>query len=233
MKYIRRTLVQDTFRNIQLLKALAMVYFIKHKIKSSNIRRWSINFIHELTGLHATTIRKRLQTLKAYGLILIEGENIIFRSTVSKHNDRNVNIGRMDFTSVMSVQKSLQALQIVLIQLRKDYCKHTIRTAKHGKSFTKVKAAKAACRRYGFGEIYREFGLSYATMAKKIGNSVQTIFNTVKFGVKKKYFSKENHFVSTKMKGVNYTEIDGYTFTTADYGFKVAANTYTVGCRWK
>nr|DAS20782.1 MAG TPA: hypothetical protein [Caudoviricetes sp.] len=26
--------------------------------------------------------------------------------------------------------------------------------------------------------------------------------------------------------------IEGYTFTTKNYGFQVQANTYKVGCRW-
>jgi hypothetical protein len=121
MKYIRRSLISECFGNKELLKALAMAYLIKHRTKSSNIHHYSINLIRTITGIHANTIKKRLQTLNEYGLILIEKDNLIIRSTVSKHAKRNMNIGRMDFTSVKTVERSLQALQVVFMQQRKDF----------------------------------------------------------------------------------------------------------------
>ena len=232
MKYIRRSLINECFSNKELLKALAMAYLIKHRTKSSNIRHYSINLIHSITGIHATTIRKRLQTLNEYGLILIEKDNLIIRSTVSKHSKRNMNIGRMDFTNVKTVERSLQALQVVFMQQRKDFCKHTIHNAHNGFNPKKIKAARKACRKYGFGDKYVERGLSYATIAKKLGLSVTTVFSVVKHGVMRKYFKKFTHFVGTFLKGVCRMDIQGYTFTTTNYGFQVQANTYKVGYRW-
>ena len=232
MKYIRRSLIYECFGDKELLKALAMAYLIKHRTKSSNIRHYSINLIRTITGIHATTIKKRLQTLNEYGLILIEKDNLIIRSTVSKHTKRNMNIGRMDFTSVKTVERSLQALQVVFMQQRKDFCKHTIHNAHSGFNPKKIKAARKACRKYGFGDKYVERGLSYATIARKLGLSVTTAFNVVKQGVKRKYFKKFTHFVRTFLKGVYGMYIEGYTFTTKNYGFQVQANTYKVGCRW-
>ena len=229
MKYIRRSLIIECFCNKELLKALAMAYLIKHRTKSSNIRHYSINLIHSITGIHAVTIKKRLQTLNEYGLILIEKDNLIIRSTVSKHAKRNMNIGRMDFTSVKTVERSLQALQVVFIQQRKDFCKHTTHNGSNPK---KIKAARKACRKYGFGDKYVERGLSYATIAKKLGLSVATAFSVVKYGTVKKYFKKFTHFVGTFLKGVCGMDIQGYTFTTTNYGFQVQANTYKVGHRW-
>ena len=232
MKYIRRSLIYECFGDKELLKALAMAYLIKHRTKSSNIRHYSINLIRTITGIHATTIKKRLQTLNEYGLILIEKDNLIIRSTVSKHSKRNMNIGRMDFTSVKTVERSLQALQVVFLQQRKDFCKHTIHNAHSGFNPKKIKAARKACRKYGFGNKYVERGLSYATIARKLGLSVTTAFNVVKQGVKRKYFKKFTHFVRTFLKGVYGMYIEGYTFTTKNYGFQVQANTYKVGYRW-
>ena len=233
MKYIRRSLIIECFGNNELLKALAMAYLIKHRTKSSNIRHYSINLIHSITGIHAVTIRKRLQTLNEYGLILIENDNLIIRSTVSKHVKRNMNIGRMDFTSVKTVERSLQALQVVFMQQRKDFCKHTIHNAHHGFNPKKIKAARKACRKYGFGDKYVEHGLSYAIMARKLGLAVTTVFNIVKQGIRRKYFKKFTHFAWTVLKGVCGMDIQGYTFTTKNYGFQVQSNTYTVGCKWR
>lgn len=160
MKYIRRSLISECFCNKELLKALAMAYLIKHRTKSSNVHHYSINLIRTITGIHANTIKKRLQTLNEYGLLLIEKDNLIIRSTVSKHTKRNMNIGRMDFTSVKTVERSLQALQVVFLQQRKDFCKHTIHNAHNGFNPKKIKAARKACRKYGFGDKYVERGLS-------------------------------------------------------------------------
>ena len=233
MKYIRRSLIIECFCNNELLKALAMAYLIKHRTKSSNIRHYSINLIRTITGIHAVTIKKRLQTLNEYGLILIEKDNLIIRSTVSKHAKRNMNIGQMDFTNVKTVERSLQALQVVFLQQRKDFCKHTIHNAHSGFNPKKIKAARKACRKYGFGDKYVERGLSYATIARKLGLSVTTAFSVVKYGTVKKYFKKFTHFVGTLLKGVCGMDIEGYTFTTKNYGFQVQANTYTVGCKWR
>lgn len=222
----------ECFGDKELLKALAMAYLIKHRTKSSNIRHYSINLIHSITGIHAVTIKKRLQTLNEYGLILIEKDNLIIRSTVSRHSKRNMNIGRMDFTSVKTVERSLQALQVVFMQQRKDFCKHTIHNAHSGFNFKKIKAASKACRKYGFGDKYVERGLSYVTMARKLGLSVTTVFNIVKQGIRRKYFKKLTHFAWTVLKGVCGMDIQGYTFTTKNYGFQVQANTYKVGYRW-
>ena len=233
MKYIRRSLIIECFGDKELLKALAMAYLIKHRTKSSNIRHYSINLIHSITGIHAVTIRKRLQILNEYGLILIEKDNLIIRSTVSRHSKRNMNIGRMDFASVKTVERSLQALQVVFMQQRKDFCKHTIHNAHHGFNQKKIKAARKACRKYGYGDKYAEHGLSYATMARKLGLSVTTVFNIVKQGIRRKYFKKLTHFAWTILKGVCGMDIQGYTFTTKNYGFQVQANTYRVGYRWR
>ena len=232
MKYIRTSLIKETFGNIDLLKALAMAYLIKHRTKSSNVRHYSVNLIHTITGMHAVTIKKRLRRLEEYGFIIIEKDNLIIRSTVSKHVKRNMNIGRMDFTSVKTVERSLQALQVVFMQQRKDFCKHAIHNAHHGFNPKKIKAARKACRKYGYGDKYVERGLSYETMAKRLSVSVSTIFNIVKLGVKKKFFKKFTHFEWTFIKGVNGADIQGFTFTTANYGFQVQANTYKVGYRW-
>lgn len=143
-----------------------------------------------------------------------------------------MNIGRMDFTSVKTVERSLQALQVVFLQQRKDFCKHTIHNAHNGFNSKKIKAARKASRKYGFGDKYIERGLSYATIARKLGLSVTTAFNVVKQGAKRKYFKNFTHFVRTFLKGVYGMYIEGYTFTTKNYGFQVQANTYKVGCRW-
>ncbi|KGF52435.1 helix-turn-helix domain-containing protein [Prevotella amnii] len=233
MKHIRRSLVKETFHDTALLKAIAMAYLIKSKTKASILHKYSINLIHDMTGMHANTIKKRLRTLKEHGLIFVEKNSLVFRSTVSKHKDRNMNIGNMDFKNVKTVEKSLQALQVVLIQQQKDFCKHAIHNAHHAHNPKKVKEAQKVCRRYGYGNKYCEKGLSYKTIAQKIGKSVSTIVKIIKNGVKKRYFKKITHFIWTQMKGVHFRDIEGYTFTTLNYGFQVQANTYRVGCKWR
>ena len=135
----------------------------------------------------------------------------------------------MDYTSLKSVEYSLQAILLVQIQLRKDFAKQTIRNA-HGAShdFKVVKAARDAARKFGYGFEYIERGLSYRTIAKKIGVSIKSAVEIVKFAAKRTFLKKITHSIPTYLPSVCGMEVYGYTFTTRNYGYKVLANCYSV-----
>ena len=153
------------------------------------------------------------------------------RSIVSKHAKRNVKLGerKVEYSSLKSVEYSLQAILVVVIQSRKDFAQRTIRNA-HGAShdYKVVNAARYAARKFGFGFEYVEKGLSYKTIAKKLGVSIKTAVEIVKFAVKRTILKKTKHFISDYLPKVNFMEVSGYNFTTRNYGYKVMANTYSV-----
>lgn len=219
------------FNNKELLKAIAMFLLIRKKLGSNVLKNYSINKLVNLLGAHSRTIKKRIRVLSQYGLLTIEGKTLVLRSIVSKHAKRNVKLGerKVEYSSLKSVEYSLQAILVVVIQSRKDFAQRTIRNA-HGAShdYKVVKAARDVARKFGFGFEYVEKGLSYKTIAKKLGVSIKTAVEIVKFAVKRTILKKTKHFISEYLPKVNFMEVLGYNFTTRYYGYKVMANTYSV-----
>lgn len=83
---IRRKILNDMYCHSELRKAIAFSLFIKTRVKSSAVQRWSINKLHEITGVSASAVRKRIDTLKALGLIEFTGKNsrcLVFKSLKS------------------------------------------------------------------------------------------------------------------------------------------------------
>lgn len=219
------------FGNKELLKAIAMFLLIRKRLGSNVLKNYSINKLVNLTGAHASTIKKRIRVLSQYALISISGNNLVLRSIVSKHAKRNVKLGerKMEYSSLKNVEYSLQAILVVVIQSRKDFAQRTIRNA-HGAShdYKVVKAARDVARKFGYGFEYIEKGLSYKTIAKKLGVSVKSAVEIIKFAVKRTILSKQTHSVSTYMQSVCGREVYGYTFTTRNYGYNILANTYSI-----
>ena len=219
------------FGNKELLKAIAMFLLIRKRLGSSILKDYSINKLVNLLGAHACTIKKRMHVLAQYGLVTIVGKTLMLRSVVSKHAKRNVKLGerKMEYSSLKSVEYSLQAILVVVVQSRKDFAKRTIRNA-HGAShdFNVIKAARDAARKFGYGFEYKENGLSYKTIARRLGVSVKTAVEIVKFAVKRTILKKTTHSIATYMQSVCGMEVYGYTFTTRNYGYKVLANSYSV-----
>lgn len=219
------------FGNKNLLKAIAMFLLIRKRLGSNVLKNYSINKLVNITGAHASTIKKRIRVLSEYGLVTISDKSLMLRSVVSKHAKRNVKLGerKMEYSSLKSVEYSLQAILVVVVQSRKDFAQRTIRNA-HGAShdYKVVKAARDAARKFGYGFEYIERGLSYKTIAKKLGVSIKTAVEIVKFAVKRTILKKTKHFIADYLPKVNFMEGLGYTFTTRNYGYKVAANTYSI-----
>ena len=62
----------------------------------------------------------------------------------------------------------------------------------------------------------------------RILNGKDTLGLSVDFAVKRRWCRKFNNYDWTFMPGVNKMYVDGFTFTTMNYGFVVMANTYTL-----
>lgn len=232
-KNLRFRLALEMFGNKELLKSVAMYLLIRKRLGSNVLKNYNINKLVSITGAHARTIKKRIRVLSQYGLVTIVGKTLILRSIVSKHAKRNVKLGErfMEYSTLKKVEYSLQAMLAKELQNKKDYAKRTIRNA-HGAShdYKVVKAARDAARKFGYGFEYVENGLSYKTIAKKLGVCVKTAVKIIKFAEMRKILKKMTHFVSTYIPNCKPNLLSGlgYTFFTRNYGYKVAANTYSV-----
>ncbi len=232
------------YRNTDLRKAIAFSLYIKTKVKSSAIPHYTINKLHNITGVSANAVRSRLATLRAYGLVENTGKNnqcLVFKSLKSHTAHRNVALKDIVFTpndnlnknayaqNVKFIEKSLSVMLMMDIQNRKDFAKQMIRQSKHPKSIKELKDAKKVCNRYGYGAKYRENGISYKYIAKTLGCCVQTAFNIVYFGVKNNILRKTKKTEKRFLIGIKYFEdmlSPSYTYTNKNYACKVCANRY-------
>lgn len=228
VKKLRYSIANILFRDKQSLKAIAFVLFFYHKYSQNVLKKWTYNKLSNITGIHAYTIKKRIATLHRLGYVDFEGSSLIFRSVVSKHIERNINITDICYDTIKDVEKSLYAILLCIIQSRKDFCRRTILQARESRRADVVKKARTIKRRYGYGETYCEKGVSYERIARKFGVSLKTAFEYVKYAVEKGFVALQSHFFSTFMHGVNRYPVPGFRFTTRNYAYNVAPNTYSI-----
>jgi len=220
----------------KLSKALSLLIAVKQTYKSSTINNYTTDKLHKITGLHANTIKKRIKTLKEIGLVKFIGkhkEHLLFESVTSSSEHRNVYADFSTFKNVKDIEKALLALLIVEIQKKKDFAKHTIQSAQNPSNLEECKRAKKICNRYGYGKEYKEYGLSYKTIAKKLRVCLQKAFEIVKFAIENDFLVKTKREIQKFFYGIGnsskYIEDGKFTFYTSNNAYKVLANVYSVG----
>ncbi len=240
---IRRKILNDMYCNPELRKAIAFSLFIKTRVKSSAVQRWSINKLHEITGVSACAVRKRIDTLKALSLVEFTGKNnrcLVFKSLKSHTSHRNVLVPNIEFISnedskknayaqnIKFIEDTLSAMLIVEIQNHKNYAKQMIQQSKRPKGLKAYKEAKNACNHFGYGEDFCDNGISYIYIAQKLGVSLQKAFNTVKFAVQNGILQKCRNIKKFFYSNINYIEdmIGNYTYLKNNIVYKVYANNY-------
>lgn len=222
------------FRNRPLLKAVAMAIYVKKHTTSSLVKAWSVNRLHQITGLSATTIKKRLPVLFEQGFITYQGrynEHLLFVNLKSSCNRNNIDISNIKSDTVKDIEKSLTALLVVLIQKQKEYARLQLQHASNGKTVAEIKHGMRERKRYGWHTHFVDHGLSYARIARRLGVSLRKAFDSVAFGLKCGFFTKASHFIKYNIKGAsNLSEVpQGFTFISKrGYLYKVYANTYSL-----
>lgn len=240
---IRRKILNDMYCDSELRKAIAFSLFIKTRVKSSAVQGWSINKLHEITGVSACAVRKRIDTLKALSLVEFTGKNnrcLVFKSLKSHTSHRNVLVPNIEFISnedskknayaqnIKFIEDTLSAMLIIEIQNHKNYAKQMIQQSKRPKGLKAYKEAKNACNRFGYGEEFCDNGISYIYIAQKLGVSLQKAFNTVKFAVQNGILQKCRNIKKFFYSNINYIEdmVGNYTYLKNNIVYKVYANNY-------
>ena len=196
---------------------------------------FSFNKLHNMTGLHYVTLRKRMATLEGMSLIMRHGKdkrNLSFLR-VHRSNDRNnITFSDEELKSVKDYEDALLSITIVETQRHKEYVRKLINTIKHSHNYADV---KKACRKVnGEYEGVREYvdnGISYRYLSKKMGASLQKAFQVVRFAVEKKFVELKKNFEQIFSRGVNYylDKMNSvFTFSTKNNIYMVKANTYRV-----
>lgn len=220
----------------RLQKALAFAIFLKFKLgRSSMMRDYSINKIHTITRISATTINKYMPILIEKGWVRFEGKNqqhLIVCKLASHAENRNICIDKFCYDSYKDVYRSLRAFLALIIQSHKDFIKRTIQIATNPKRGQKFKAARKLVKRLvkqgilkSIYDAYKELGLSLKRIAKETGNCVRTAQNIMNYAISKKWCSKRHHY--EKVKSANYY-YDGYMFYKNGNLYNVFSNTYVL-----
>lgn len=225
-------------------RALAFAMMLKQRLgDKSFIKNYSINKLRKFIGCSPTTAKKYVAILIEMGIITFGGKDgkvMVMRRLYSGTKHRNVRCDGLCFKTFKDAYRSLQSLIFMLRQAAKDFVKRLIRVSNDPKPGEDLKRARKLCKKYAWQNPatakyeYREFGLSYAKIAKEVGCCVATAQKVVKYAVVKHWVKKHVHaWFQTYLPRVFYCPVDGYMFTTRNNGYNVPANTYALSSAWE
>lgn len=238
---IRRTILLDIMGDKTAQKAVSLLLLLKYRIgRTSSIKGASVNRIAALSGTSPSTIKKyipiwnKLQLVEWQGA---KGDILVIRRMASKTHHRNVDIDKLSYKTFRMLYKTLRSLLFLILNSHKRFIERLLRTAtdpRPGEDYKKArKLSEFYARRDADGVFrYKEYGLSYKTIAKRLGYCVRTAEEIVKFAVKMKWCTKTTRFLSQFLPNVCGMFVEGYTFTTKDHGYRVLANTYAESRYW-
>lgn len=239
--------MHQMYCNPRVRKAIAFSLFVKANTTSSTINNWSVNKLRLLTGVSASAIRQRLDTLRQMELIEEVGKtkkHLVFKSLKSKTSHRNAQVPDIDFTKntskrknayaqeIKQIEDTLSVMLIIEIQNHKNYAKQMIQQSKHPKNTKELKGAKKVCNRFGYGDKFSDNGISYKFIAAKLGVSIQRAFEIVRFAVEKQILCKYRNIEKRFIASLDYIKdmiLTNYTYIKRNIIYKVKANTYELG----
>lgn len=237
---LKRKIFHECRGNKRVQKAVSLALLLKLRLgRTSTLRNWSVNKLHEVTGASASTINKYLPLMKEMGLVYTEGRNnehLVVKKLSAKCEGRNINISKFDFSSFKDIYNCLRAFLALAIQARKDFIRRALQTLHNPASQTELKRARAKVRRLvksgvvsGLDAVYKEFGLSRARIARETGNCLRTAQNIINFAVKKDWWDKFNWKERWIVRGVGFNnEGEMFTYATKDTLVMCLANTYAL-----
>lgn len=238
MKYITRKLRDDMKCDKMLVKAMAFSILVKQRTTSSTIKNCTNNKLHNLTGLHANTIKQYMLKLAEFNLITEQPNGTVVFKTLS-HHSQSGNMPPLDFDKFSNVTDITYALYLVLLMeeiKNKEYVKNLIRIANNPSKGENFKAARKKCREKHYPNQYTENGISYEGYSKRIGVCKETAQTIIQFGIEHRIIEKHCRQIQVPIWGLSkkvpnidaFKETFGITFCTKHNAYKVLANTYTI-----
>lgn len=251
MDKIHFKFIEQMLKDSDVVKALALAIYVKMSAVSSTVNRCTVNKMHELTGLHSKTVKKRMKTLQKMGLLRCDqNNNVTFLTLQSSCKKRNVLFDFTKYKSVSELEYALYSLLLKDVLSKKEYMKKeideikNIETPANASESRSIKSRIKKLRKNIYKhrnttglsiteEEYKEYGISYDTIAKKLGVCRQKAVEIVKFALKYCLITKEKRVEQMYMKDVGICSIfvfpDGLPrgfFCTKNNIYKVFANIY-------
>lgn len=237
---LKRRFFHECIGNPRIQKAVSIAILLKiHLGRISTMHNWSVNKIHELTGISATTIKKYMPLMKSLGLVHIEGRNnehLVVKKLSSKRQGRNIDISKFDFSSFKDIYNCLRAFLALAIQARKEFVRRALHASHNPSSSGGLKRARSKLRRLvkngvisGMDAKFEDHGISHARIARETGNCLRTAHSIIEFAIKKRWWKKEKHELRVLLSGIAFRDTGGlFTYTTKNYLVVSLANTYTL-----
>lgn len=237
---LKRKTFHECRGNKRIQKAVSLALLLKFRLgRVSTLHNWSVNKLHDIAGVSASTIKKYLPIMKSLGLVYTEGRNnehLVVRRLSAKQQGRNIDVSQFNFSSFKDIYNCLRAFVALAIQARKDFIRRALHAVHNPSSIKELKSARAKLRRLvkngvvgGMDAVYREFGISRAHIAKETGNCLRTAQNIIVFAVGKRWWKKENHQERVLLSGVGFRDTgEFFTYATKNYLVLSHANTYTL-----
>jgi hypothetical protein len=243
---IKRRILMDLYKSKELRKAVAFSLYIKEYCGISIISEYSVHKMRLLTGVSPIVIKKRVEMLVAFGLAEFVGKKrdiLVLRTLKSNTKHRNVTLtDNAKYETLDNSKKNKKAqfvkhvddllciYMIVEIQKHKDYACRTIQQRENPKNTKELKESRRTCNRAGWYSSFRDNGLSYKTIAERIGICVQKAVNLVKSAIFYRILAKQKNVRKKYCAGSRYIQdlLVNYTFILNDYVYKISANTYRV-----
>ena len=202
---------------------------------------YSVNALHELTGIHAMTISKRVAVLIRMGLaIREENGKIRLLSVKSKHSGHNIQsnieVGRK---ALKQAEKSVLQERFMNKLRQIDYYRNAISRYKDFSNNPKSKVTLAEYKKlnlwlrshcktdYRNGK-FVDYGWSYKNIARFLFVSIKTAVEIVKSVVESGRVTKKKTSMFKKLTSKQEVEYIKHTFTYHNYSYKVYANIYTL-----
>lgn len=237
--YLRRKLLTDIKGKPMLQKALSFCLYLKHCVgHSSMVLNCSINKLHTITKVSATTIKKLMPIIEAQGWVSYHDKNkrhLCISNLSSKHKERNICVDKFSFRAYKLTYKSLRAFLALMIQVQKDYIKRLLLTKANPRNGKEYRAAKKKVKRLvkrgildSMYQTYKECGISYKRFAEQIGCCVRTAIGVIGYAIRKKWAKKEKHSQQFYAPLVCKHKIEDFTFSMKNNLYIVSANTYTL-----
>lgn len=185
-------------------KALAFHSLVRAIEQRDNNRcSYTVNALHELTGVHARTIEDRLRTLERMNLVAYDKKNrISLKKAKAKHRGNNTYV-TIDLSGkpLKDAERSFLATRIVnrLRQINRfrdvqnQY--HEICSKRFHGTLEEIKNIRSwlrgHCKNGCTDKRFTDFGWAYKNIARYLGTSITKAVEIVKYAVEKKFIAKK------------------------------------------
>ena len=233
MNKLSKVIYNSNIEDRHAVKALALFVFVKENKPTSVFTDYTITALAKFANLSHNTTRKRIKKLEEMGLVERVGKNgkhLLFKR--ARVRCANVNLSKIKKDNVKTIELGLKALLIYEIQRSKEWVRQRVYQAtnpKVGTPLKVVKRAKAFCRKRGITQ-FVDGGLSWKTIAKRLGCGFNKVKEVIEYGESNNMFTKHCHVQHCGIAFGRAQEYVEYSEGNNIFATKKNNNVYSFAC---